>query len=88
MMARTTMTAAIYQKVRCLYIGQRHSLYQVARFSQMKSYEINYNYISRPLIILLMQVFSLNQVTISRLSIGHIINLTTNDVQRFENVSN
>ncbi|XP_064381893.1 ATP-binding cassette sub-family C member 4-like isoform X2 [Halichondria panicea] len=44
MMARTTMTAAIYQKV-----------------------------------------FSLSQVTIGRLSIGHIINLTTNDVQRFEN---
>ncbi len=33
-----------------------------------------------------LQVFSLSQVTIGKLSIGHIINLTTNDVQRLEYV--
>ena len=35
---------------------------------------------------LCLQVFSLSQVSIGKLSIGHIINLTTNDVQRLEYV--
>lgn len=34
-----------------------------------------------------MQVLSLSQATIGQLSVGHIINLASNDVQRFDPVS-
>ena len=37
--------------------------------------------------ICLFQVLKLSQVTIGKLSIGHIINLASNDVQRFDLVS-
>ena len=33
------------------------------------------------------QILSLSQVTIGKLSIGHIVNLASNDVQRFELVT-
>ena len=33
------------------------------------------------------QILSLSQVTIGKLSIGHIVNLASNDVQRFDLVS-
>ena len=35
----------------------------------------------------MLQVTSLSQVTIGRISIGHIVNLASNDVQRFDLVS-
>ena len=41
------------------------------------SFDVFFNYI---------QVLSLSQVTIGQLSIGHIINLASNDVQRFDPV--
>lgn len=34
-----------------------------------------------------LQVTRLSQVTIGKLSIGHIVNLSSNDVQRFDLVS-
>lgn len=38
------------------------------------------------IIINFVQVLTLSQVTIGRISIGHIVNLASNDVQRFDMV--
>ncbi len=71
-MARTTMTAAMcaiwpflvwYKKVCCL--GPSNPLYDIIIRTYISFHTIR------------LQVFSLSQVTIGRLSIGHIVKLTT-----------
>ena len=37
--------------------------------------------------LVLMQVLSLSQSTVSQLTIGHVVNLASNDVHRFDYVS-
>ena len=40
-----------------------------------------------PVVFMFLQILSLSQATLGQFSAGHIINLASNDVQRFDPVS-
>ena len=71
MMARIMTTTAIYQKV------------DLAMYSYVIIVILHVSYCVL-FLLTCMQILKLSQVTIGKLSAGHIVNLASNDVQRFD----
>lgn len=80
MMVRIFTTAAIYQKVKLVLL-----MLWFVGVLKWRGWYCHVMYSS--CCALDKQILTLSQVTVGRISVGRVVNLASNDVQKFDNVS-